>query len=123
MSPTEAQGERVSVLGARCSACDALAEECQKIHHEYERYLVRQAADLRVQVTQLQALVAELRDPEEKRSDGRVVRRDRWESGVRNIVGVLGMMGRAWEIDEVVEEVRRLAVAGKEKVHVEPSEA
>jgi hypothetical protein len=45
----------------------------------------------------------------EFRSDGKVVRKDRWESGIRSIVTILGMPRGDFEIDDVVEHVRKLA--------------
>lgn len=45
---------------------------------------------------------------EEVREDGRVVRKDRWESGIRRIVTILFGNSYAFEVDEVVERVRAL---------------
>jgi hypothetical protein len=45
----------------------------------------------------------------EFRGDGKVVRKDRWESGIRNIMTILGMPRGDFEIDDVVERVRKLA--------------
>lgn len=44
----------------------------------------------------------------EFRDDGKVVRKDRWEMGLRNIASIIGWSRREYEIPEVVEEVRRL---------------
>lgn len=57
-------------------------------------------------VTEMDFRLPELRDakPEdyEWRDDGKLVRKDRWETGVRRIAGLLGLSGAAWEIDEIV---------------------
>lgn len=42
----------------------------------------------------------------ERRSDGVIVRKDRWETGIRKIASILGC--NEFEIDEVVECVREL---------------
>lgn len=42
----------------------------------------------------------------EFRDDGKVVRKDRWETTVRNIVSILGWSRREFELPEVVAEVR-----------------
>jgi len=44
----------------------------------------------------------------EFRGDGEIVRKDRWEAGIRRIVSILGMNDRDFEIDDVVESVRAL---------------
>lgn len=44
----------------------------------------------------------------ERRSDGAIVRKDRWERGIRSIADQLNL-GREWEIDEVVAAVGYLA--------------
>jgi hypothetical protein len=43
----------------------------------------------------------------EFRDDGKVVRKDRWETGLRRIAGVLGWSREEWEIDHVVAEVKK----------------
>jgi hypothetical protein len=45
----------------------------------------------------------------EFRENGEIVRKDRWEAGIRNIVGLLGMSSRNFDIDDVVEEIRKRA--------------
>lgn len=42
----------------------------------------------------------------EFRQDGKIVRKDRWETAVRNIVSILGWSRRDFELPDVVEEVR-----------------
>lgn len=42
----------------------------------------------------------------EFRDDGKVVRKDRWEVAVRNVVSIIGWSRREFELSEVVEEVR-----------------
>lgn len=45
----------------------------------------------------------------EWRSDGTLARKDRWEQGIRQIVGILGMDPRkGFEVSKVVDEVRKL---------------
>ena len=45
----------------------------------------------------------------ERRHDGKIVRKDRWETGVRSIATIIGMGGRSeYEIPQVVERVRQL---------------
>lgn len=64
-------------------------------------------------VTERDLRMPEFRDakPEELefRDDGKLVRKDRWETGIRNIASILGWTRKEYEIDEVVNEVRRLA--------------
>ncbi len=43
----------------------------------------------------------------EFREDGKVVRKDRWETGLRNVASAIGWTRKEWEIPEVVEEVKR----------------
>jgi hypothetical protein len=46
----------------------------------------------------------------EFRSDGKLVRKDRWETGLRSIAYYMGFSSReGFEIEEVVEAVRNLA--------------
>lgn len=61
-------------------------------------------------------------DDYEFREDGKIVRKDRWEMGIRRIAGALGMSRQSWEISEVVEAVEALAEKAKEKAHDEESE-
>lgn len=49
-----------------------------------------------------------------RRDDGRRVRLDRWESGIRSIATYLGVGNKVFEVDEIVEEVRKL-IADSEK--------
>ncbi len=53
----------------------------------------------------------------ERRRDGKIVRKDRWEEGVRRIAGIVGLSSRSgFEVDDVVEAVadlvRRAAKSG-----------
>lgn len=50
------------------------------------------------------------KDPKdyEFRDDGKIVRKDRWETGIRNIRSVLGDYRREFEISEIVEAIRAL---------------
>lgn len=50
------------------------------------------------------------KDPEdyEFRDDGRIVRKDRWEQGIRRIVSILGLNDREFEIDDVVSRIENL---------------
>lgn len=44
----------------------------------------------------------------EFRADGKLVRKDRWEWGIREIVGILNLNGSDFEISEIIERVRQL---------------
>ena len=44
----------------------------------------------------------------EFRPDGKIVRKDRWEQGIRSIVSILGLSRNEFEIEHVVERVRDL---------------
>ena len=44
----------------------------------------------------------------ERRGDGKIVRKDRWEKGIKQIAGVVGFSRKAYEVGEVVEAVREL---------------
>ncbi len=63
-------------------------------------------------VTEMDFRMPEFRDADpadyEFRADGKVVRKDRWEQGIRSIWSLLGSGRREFEIEEVVEEVRKL---------------
>ncbi len=109
------KGVALSEIGPQCAAGDTcehrvFLEEYKRVDRDFERSLVAQLAAARVRLNELEAEVLKLRDPEEEREDGTRVSKDRWQSGIRNIVTVLGLeRGRGtWEIDDVVEEVRRL---------------
>lgn len=91
-----------------------VADEVQRVERGYERQLVRELAETRVRLNEVEAMLVEARDPEEKRDDGTRVRKDRWERGLRTIASIVGVDGKAgnrggWEIEQVVEAVRVLA--------------
>lgn len=44
----------------------------------------------------------------EFREDGKIVRKDRWEKGIRSIACSLGWARKEFEIDDLVSEVRKL---------------
>lgn len=44
----------------------------------------------------------------EFRADGALVRKDRWERGIKEIVNILHMNSREFEISEVVSRVREI---------------
>lgn len=44
----------------------------------------------------------------EFRGDGKIVRKDRWETGIRRIVNALGMDVREFEIDDVVFAIKTI---------------
>ena len=54
----------------------------------------------------------------EFRGDGKIVRKDRWEQGIRRIVGILGMDSGEFEIDDVIKEVQTLYDAPKETLEM-----
>lgn len=47
-------------------------------------------------------------DDYEFRDDRKIVRKDRWEMGIRQIASELGMSRQSWEISEVIDAVRAL---------------
>ena len=63
------------------------------------------------QVTERDFRMAQFRDAKvedyEFRADGRIVRKDRWEMGIRLIAGRVGIT-KDFEIDEVVARVTQL---------------
>ncbi|WP_201025122.1 hypothetical protein [Pseudomonas aeruginosa] len=63
------------------------------------------------EVTELDFRRPEFRDAKvedyEFRQDGALVRKDRWERGVRAIVAALGWSRRDFEVEDVVSEVTR----------------
>lgn len=64
-------------------------------------------------VTELDFRKPEYRDAKvedyEFRADGALVRKDRWEVGIRTICGLVGMSDRDFEIPDVVSKVEQLA--------------
>lgn len=46
-------------------------------------------------------------DDYEFRDDGKIVRKDRWETGIRRIVTRIGLI-RGWEISDVVDKVTEI---------------
>lgn len=64
-------------------------------------------------VTEMDFRLPEFRDakPEDYEFDGegKVVRKDRWERAIGSIRFLVGIESRTYEIDEVVEAVRKLA--------------
>ncbi|MFC4161972.1 hypothetical protein [Chitinimonas lacunae] len=46
----------------------------------------------------------------EFRRDGKLVRKDRWETGLRNIVNALGWCRDTFEIEDVVDAVQELVL-------------
>jgi hypothetical protein len=65
------------------------------------------------QVTERDFRMPEFRDADpqdyEFRADGKLVRKDRWETAIRSICGLVGQSVREFEIPDVVESVRELA--------------
>ena len=45
-------------------------------------------------------------DQYEFRGDGALVRKDRWETGIRNIASIFGLQRESWEVEEIVQLVR-----------------
>ena len=54
--------------------------------------------------------VGEDPDDYEFRDDGKIVRKDRWETGIRKIAATLGV-SRGFEIDDLVAKVTKLSEA------------
>ena len=94
-----------------CSSdCEALVflHEYEKVDNQYARHLQRELAAARVRLNELELEVTLRRDPEEERDDGERVRKDRWETGIRNIAHALGWGSKGFEVGDVVEAVRKL---------------
>lgn len=72
------------------------------------------------EVTERDFRAPEFRDAKvedyEFRGDGKVVRKDRWETGIRRIAGLLGMSREEWEVPEIVERVDALIGPSWEEV-------
>jgi 5'-3' exonuclease len=64
------------------------------------------------EVTEKDFRLPEYRDAQpgdyEFRPDGKLVRKDRWETGITSIVSALGLNVREFEIDDVVATVAQL---------------
>lgn len=66
------------------------------------------------QVTEFDLRAEEFKHPDTKpedyefRADGKIVRKDRWERGIRAIVSALGLTRSEWEIEDVVRRVEVL---------------
>lgn len=71
-------------------------------------------------VTEADFRMPEFRDAKvedyEWRDDGKLVRKDRWEIGIRRIAGRLGMNNAPWEIEEVIERMTALLGADTERL-------
>ncbi|ENO98640.1 MAG: hypothetical protein QMB75_08855 [Thauera sp.] len=67
------------------------------------------------QVTERDFRMPEFRDADpddyEFREDGKIVRKDRWEMGIRRIRTALGDTRREFEIDDVIQAVKALVAA------------
>lgn len=67
------------------------------------------------EVTERDIRLPEFRDAKledlEFRGDGKVVRKDRWETGIHNIRCALGDRRREFEIDEIVAAVNAMVAA------------
>lgn len=94
-------------------------EAVQKWWHDY--CLECEATPVALQAAPVDPFTAEEKqaDPQlylhpeqyERREDGKVVRKDRWEIGIRNAWTALGGVREPFEIEDVVDAVRRLAKA------------
>jgi hypothetical protein len=69
--------------------------------------------DVKKKVTEFDLRMPEFRDYNlnldslEFRADGKVVRKDRWETGFRKVTNLLGYSGRdEWEIDDIIRELK-----------------
>ncbi len=49
----------------------------------------------------------------ERRDDGKIVRKDRWQTGIFRIASIVGCNMREFEIDEVIAKVQILADLSK----------
>lgn len=111
----------VERLGPMCPAGDAcegriFLEEYERVDHEARQELLRKNAALRLEVNRLEKELSVERDPEEKRDDGKRVRKNRWESGIRRIVKILKGNSSDFEIDDIVLRVGELAEKPKERL-------
>ena len=74
----------------------------------------------RREVTERDLRRPEFRDADpadlEWREDGVLVRRDRWEQGIRQIAGALGMSRQKFEVADVVAAVKHLVETCQPKV-------
>lgn len=76
------------------------------------------------EVTEFDLRAPEFQQPDTKpedyefRDDGKVVRKDRWEIGLRNIASIIGWTRKEYEVPDVVEEVRRLKEKNPERVEL-----
>lgn len=65
-----------------------------------------------MQVTEKDIRIPEFRDADVKdlefRSDGKIVRKDRWETGFHKVVAILGLNNRDFEIQDVVDHLDSL---------------
>lgn len=74
------------------------------------------------EVTEFDLRAEEFKHPQVKpedfefRGDGKIVRKDRWEVGIRTIAGLFGC-SREFEIDDLVEKVERLTNLDLEELH------
>lgn len=81
------------------------------------------------EVTERDIRLPEFRDAKledlEFREDGVIVRKDRWERGIRNIVGVfedfapeMGIRRGKFEVQDIVNEITKLVISkNKDKNH------
>lgn len=65
-------------------------------------------------ITERDLRLPEFRDVDiedlERRDDGTIARKDRWERGIRELAGVVGIDPRAkWEVVDVINRVREWA--------------
>lgn len=56
-------------------------------------------------------------DDYEFRGDGKIVRKDRWETGIRRIAIILGII-REWEISDVVDKVTEIKKNSDRYLHM-----
>lgn len=56
-------------------------------------------------------------DDYEFRDDGKIVRKDRWETGIRRIVARVGIL-REWEISDVVDKVTEIKKNSDRYLHM-----
>jgi hypothetical protein len=73
------------------------------------------------EVTERDLRIPEFRDakPEELefREDGKLVRKDRWETALRNVASAIGWARREFEVHEVPVEVERIRELAEANVH------
>lgn len=100
------------MMGERDEETERLRAERDHYRESFFRILL-DTKRLTTHLTELGESLREVASETEKREDGKVVRKDRWETGMRRIARLLVGPGE-FEIDDLVERVRQYVEAGSE---------